>query len=68
MIFMLNTNQYSRLQKLQSVLRKYGLEIRKETAVLTLDSNLGIEEQSFLIPYNDQKYEFPKENLEFGTL
>ncbi|XP_065210988.1 vascular endothelial growth factor receptor 1-like [Planococcus citri] len=51
--------------KLQKILEKYGLQECKGSEVLTIDPDLDIEQQTVRIPYN-KKYEFPKENLEFG--
>ncbi|XP_065210948.1 vascular endothelial growth factor receptor 1-like [Planococcus citri] len=53
--------------KLQKILEKYGLHECKENAVLTINPDLDIEQQTVRIPYN-KKYEFPKRNLEFGEI
>lgn len=49
------------------MLQEYGLEFCEDSAVSTLDSDLEIEQPTFLIPYSE-KFEFPKKKLVFGEL
>ncbi|XP_065214730.1 vascular endothelial growth factor receptor 1-like [Planococcus citri] len=67
LVFFVIRRLHKEKMKLQKILKEYGLQESKMSAITSLDPDLDIAEQTFHIPYN-KKYEFPKDKLEFGKV